>query len=220
MAFLASRPSTPNLSASAAATALRTLSPGPTNVSQVQTRRTLQRQNSGSSTVSTPRGRGQTLQRRDSGGSMTERTFRTPSPHGPGANDQQQYPPVPQIPQNYNNVPPLPVKSHRRTSSMEPPPPRMFSPPPRQPAGRGVSLDRGNNVQQPRTTKPRVTSLQNINELERTDSNNSQNFSYPGRARPMSPANGARVGSQQSTGSPAQVVSGADLLQLLAHSTM
>jgi serine/arginine repetitive matrix protein 2 len=94
---------------------------------------------------------------------------------------------------------------------MEPPPPRMFSPPPRQPAGRGVSLDRGNNVQQPRTTKPRVTSLQNINELERTDSNNSQNFSYPGRARPMSPANGARVGSQQSTGSPAQVVSGAAL---------
>lgn len=151
---------------------------------------------------------------------MTERTFRTPSPHGTGANGQQQYPPVPQIPQNYNTVPPLPVKSHRRTASMEPPPPRMFSPPPRQTAGRGVSLDRGNNIQPPRKTKPRVTSLQNINELERTDSNNSQNFSYPGRARPMSPAAGARPlspvagargASQQSTSSPAQGASGAAL---------
>lgn len=142
---------------------------------------------------------------------MTERTFRTPSPHGTEANGQKQYPPVPQIPQNYNSVPPLPVKSQRRTASMEPAPPRMFSPPPKGPAGRGVSLDRENNVQQSRTAKPRVTSLQNINELERTDSNSSQNFSYPGRARPMSPVAGSRVISQQSTGSPAPGASGAAL---------
>lgn len=208
MAFLANRPSTPNLSASAAATALRTMSPTPTNVGQVQTRRTLQRQNSGSSTVSLPRGRGQGLQRRDSGGSMTERTFRSPSPHGAGANGQRPQPPVPQIPSNYNNVPPLPVKSHRRPASMEPPPPRVISPPPTRSAGRGVSLDRGAGALPPPNAKARVTSLQNINELERTDSNSSQNFSYPGRARPMSPPRSPVV-TQQATASPAQRASGA-----------
>jgi serine/arginine repetitive matrix protein 2 len=117
---------------------------------------------------------------------MTERTFRSPSPHGAGANGQRQQPPVPQIPANYNNIPPLPVKSHRRTTSLEPPPPRVLSPPLTRPAGRGVSLDRGANVPPPKA-KARVSSLQNINELERTDSNSSQNFSYPNRARPLSP---------------------------------
>jgi serine/arginine repetitive matrix protein 2 len=207
LAFLANRPSTPSLSASAAAQALRTMSPGPTNVAQVQTRRTLQRQHSGSSTGSASRGRGQALQRRDSGGSMTERTFRTPSPHGAGPNGQQRYPPVPQIPENYNNVPPIPAKSHRRTNSLEPPP-RVFSPPPAGPAGRGVSLDRAGNAQ-PSKTKARISSLQNINELERSDSNNSQNFSYPGRARPMSPTARSPAVGQHATASPAQRASGA-----------
>ena len=138
---------------------------------------------------------------------MTERTFRAPSPHGAGPNGQQQYPPVPQIPETYNNAPPIPAKSHRRTASMEPPP-RVFSPPPTGPAGRGVSLDRAGNAQPPKT-KPRITSLQKINELERSDSNNSQNFSYPGRARPMSPTGRSPAVGQQAASSPAKRASGA-----------
>ena len=186
-AFLANRQSTPNLSASAAAAALRTMSPPPTDVSQVQTRRTLQRQNSNSSTGSAGRGRPGGLHRSGSNGSMTERTFRTPSPHRPGSRGGAEWtPPVPQLPQSYTAVP---TKTHRRAASMEPlqaPPPRYMSPPVR-PAGRGQSLDRGPAAVKQRPTAAKKTKLKDINELDRTDSQNSINFSYPRNARPNSP---------------------------------
>jgi hypothetical protein len=72
-----SQPS-PLTSAAAAAAALRTLSPtSPTDVSQVQTKRNLQRQ---ASRESIGNGGRQSLHRRLSSGSMSERTFRSTVP--------------------------------------------------------------------------------------------------------------------------------------------
>lgn len=185
-AFLASRQSTPNLSASAAAAAaLRTMSPPPTDVSQVQTKRTLQRQVSTSSTGSPGRGRGgPALRRQGSSGSMTERTFRTPSPNRPGSRGGPvQAPPVPQLPQDYKGIP---AKTHRRAISMEPLAPRVVSPPSR-PAGRGQSLDRTPAPVVSKTAPKKTADTPSMYQLERTDSQSSINFSYPRNARPNSP---------------------------------
>lgn len=98
-AFMASSGQNPNrtLSSAAAAAALRARPLTPTNVAEVQTKRTLRRSSSvsssaGSSGRNTPR-----LERRGSVSSMTERTFRSPSPHGERASMPPQ-PPVPSIP--------------------------------------------------------------------------------------------------------------------------
>jgi serine/arginine repetitive matrix protein 2 len=157
----------------------------------------LQRENSNSShgSADRPPSRGMgggVLQRRDSSGSMTERTFRSPSPNRPGSRGGvEQPPPVPRVPDSYNAQHfPLPDKAHRRAASMEPPP-RVMSPTSNIPGGRGVSLDRrpGQLPGQPpgQTAKQRVSSLDSVQELERTNSRNSINFSYPTHARPNSP---------------------------------
>ncbi|KAF2862053.1 hypothetical protein K470DRAFT_22005 [Piedraia hortae CBS 480.64] len=64
---------------------------------------------------------------------MTERTFRSPSPHR-ATSVASDAPPVPSLPQN------LPVQGHKRAGSMEPPR-RMWSPVPAR-AARGSSVDR------------------------------------------------------------------------------
>jgi serine/arginine repetitive matrix protein 2 len=177
-AFLASRPSSANLSASAAAAALRTMSPAPTPVSGVQTKRMLQRQ---ASTSSRGGERGE-LQRNNSSGSMTERTFRTPSPNRPGqTGGSETAPPVPPMPKTYNNG-----SSHRRAASMEPSM-RVVSPLPNSKGGRVASLDRGPASTQKKPQTQRQARLTDVNELERTDSRGSVNFSYPTGARPNSP---------------------------------
>ena len=128
------------------------------------------------------------LQRQNSSGSMTERTFRSPSPNR--ASELVQYdddaPPVPALPPDYMYPPAIPAKSHRRAASVEHPE-RVSSPPPKILGGRGVSLDRGPGVMKARPVKKtgnRITSLSSIGELERTNSKESVNFS-----RPMSPQN-------------------------------
>ena len=133
------------------------------------------------------------LQRQNSTGSMTERTFRDPSPSRPAtprSNVNDKTPPVPAVPIAYVPPPPLPDKSSRRPASVEPPQ-RVLSPPPKQPGGRGVSLDRGPGVM---TARPKKTSanknanLNSVNELDRAGNRGSVNFS-----RPMSPQNGSPV---------------------------
>ncbi len=183
-AFLASRPSSTNLSSSAAAAALRSMSPKPVPVNQVQTKRMIQRQTSTSSNGSGRPG----LQRQNSSGSMTERTFRSPSPNRPStSSNRDNAPPVPPIPRTYRSPPPLATRSDKRSSSMEPPP-RVLSPTLRNPAGRGTSLDRrGVTPPSHKTIAQRNTALSDINELERSDSRNSTNFSYPLSAKPNSP---------------------------------
>ncbi|KAI0125253.1 hypothetical protein BJ170DRAFT_727090 [Xylariales sp. AK1849] len=88
------------LSSAAAAAALRARPHTPTNVAQVQTKRTMRRSPSVSSSSSAPivgRSELPRLERRGSSASMTERTFRTPSPHGE-RRPAPEHPPVPAIP--------------------------------------------------------------------------------------------------------------------------
>ncbi|KIW20605.1 hypothetical protein PV08_01180 [Exophiala spinifera] len=196
-AFLANRASQSqsNLSASAAATALRTMSPSPTPVDQVQTKRMIQRQAS-LSQLSSGSGRGRSrggLQRQRSYGSMTERSFRTPSPspsRQPSRLEAVPAPPLPSIPQQFASAPAVSGKKQKRASSQGAPPPRVLSPPPTQKASRGQSLDRFGSSQSavasPGNRQNNI--LPQLPELERTDSRNSINFSRPLSPRPQSPA--------------------------------
>ncbi|OAG44268.1 hypothetical protein AYO21_01264 [Fonsecaea monophora] len=196
-AFLNSRASQANLSASAAAQALRTMSPTPTPVDQIQTKRMIQRQASSGSLSSSARGRGRGgLQRQNSSGSMTERTFRTPSPSParPVSHSGLQAPPLPTIPQHFAPPPPPPTtppkKKKKRASSQEAPQPRVLSPPPVRPSNRGQSLDRYGSPHQQQPLAPNVqrnTPVSQSNDLERVDSRNSINFSRPLSPRPQSP---------------------------------
>ena len=117
------------------------------------------------------------LQRAGSSASMTERTFRSPSPNSSG---------VRQADTDAPPVPPLPKKPRKRATSLEthPLPQRMMSPEPSKPGGRGVSLDRGVPMPASRLAARRAVNLPSVQEIERTDSRNSINFSRP---RPASP---------------------------------
>lgn len=111
-----------SLSSAAAAAALRARPATPTNVSEVQTKRTMRRSASMSSSGTAPDASGRptsasSLQRRGSSGSMAEKTFRAPSPHRPATagsmqggsssgygqpRQQEVAPPVPALPENMN----------------------------------------------------------------------------------------------------------------------
>ncbi|KAL1310661.1 hypothetical protein AAFC00_000928 [Neodothiora populina] len=175
-AFLQSSTSAASLSSAAAAAALRSHTVSPEPIGNIQTKRMIRRgsqtSNFSPDSVGGRTGGGRILTRRDSNSSMTERTFRSPSPGGrsdavPPAADA---PPVPAVPQ-----------SARRSASLEPAPLRISSPAPKR-GGRNASVDRagfGRGQTSPPATRapmPRVT------ELERETSQRSINFS-----RPMSP---------------------------------
>ncbi|OBT55404.1 hypothetical protein VE04_04712 [Pseudogymnoascus sp. 24MN13] len=101
------------LSAAAAAAALRSRPTSPTNVAEVQTKRTMRRENSGSSRASSVPARASSqLERRRSSSSMSERTFRDPSPaRGVARPSASDAPPVPTIPENLiERASPTPVK--------------------------------------------------------------------------------------------------------------
>ncbi|EXJ91046.1 hypothetical protein A1O1_04153 [Capronia coronata CBS 617.96] len=189
-AFLASQTSHGNLSASAAAAALRSMTPTPTQVEHVQTKRTVQRQSSLGPVSGAGRGRSRGgLQRQSSAGSMTERTFRTPSPSPsrPASRAKLvEHPPLPNIPQQYASNTTVQGKKKVRSASQGPPPPRVLSPPLTRPGARGQSLDRSRQPEQP-TQAARKKNLAPVNEIERTDSSNSINFSRPLSPRPQSP---------------------------------
>lgn len=204
-AFLANRHSNANLSNAAAAAALRSQTTSPILVGQIQTKR-MQRRGSASSNGTGPDRPG--LGRQGSNGSMTERTFRDPSPgrpassHGPYAR-QDEPPPVPALPKTYASPVSVPHKAARRAASVEPPE-RVSSPPPRLAGGRGVSLDRGPGMYKPNQggAKARVTSLNTVGELERAGSRGSINFSRPmspTNSPPASPLAGGRVRSPPPT---------------------
>ncbi|KAL8696244.1 MAG: hypothetical protein Q9224_002898, partial [Gallowayella concinna] len=180
-AFLASRASNNHLSNAAAAAALRSRPTTPTPVGDIPTKRRAQRSTSISSNGSAR----PSLSRQNSGSSMTERTFRDPSPSR--GNSEPLYtdnpPPVPALPKGYASPPPLPAKSLRRPASVEPPE-RVTSPVPRA-GGRGVSLDRGPGIIPPKKTKKlKAPDLGTVGEVERVQTRESINFS-----RPMSPQN-------------------------------
>ncbi|KAF4634669.1 hypothetical protein G7Y89_g3435 [Cudoniella acicularis] len=192
-AFLKDRASNASLSSAAAAAALRSRPVTPTSVADVQTKRTIRRAastSSAGSAASTQGPPGSQLERRGSIGSMSERTFRDPSPARqssavPSAPDA---PPVPAIPKDIQ--PSIPPKSHRRATSLEAPAARVASPPPNMASGRGSSLGPVGIAQNTRRAGHRTPSLSTVQELTGTDrpaSRGSVNFSLPTSSRPTSP---------------------------------
>lgn len=194
-AFTASQSPQQKLSASAAAAALRSMSPAPIPVSQVQTKRMVERQNSGANRGRTAASAASGIQRRASSSSMTGRSFRSPSPGRPVttaavSKPRSGEPPVPQLPNLFTSIPPIPQKSHRRSVSVDDYQSQRSAPKASLPAGSRNSI-----ATQPPSkaataaslAAKRVTNTQNTSSLTRTDSHNSINFSYPGRARPQSP---------------------------------
>ncbi|KAI0859027.1 hypothetical protein F4860DRAFT_280824 [Xylaria cubensis] len=194
-AFMSAANQNPNkaLSSAAAAAALRARPHTPTNVAEVQTKRTARRSASISSTGSAPvgaklpNGHGQ-LQRRGSTASMTERTFRSPSPHRSSTSvDTEQQPPVPRIPDNHkssttNSRATGVGMQNFRTASQ-----KMASEPPSwyvQPAGDVSNVRKSDSIMRTTISPPAVP---NSSQPGRPDSRNSVNFSYPTYFRPQSP---------------------------------
>jgi serine/arginine repetitive matrix protein 2 len=170
-AFIRDRESNGDLSSAAAAAALRTHVTTPTPVGDTVTKRMVRR-GSLSSNGSSSRPVPAPLHRQSSSGSMTERSFRSPSP-GRGAPAEHAAPPVPPVPQHIQKGGVV----HRRASSLEPVY-RGGSPGSRG-GGRGVSLDRGVNTAG-RGQRP-TSHLAQVSE-EEDSATRSVNFS-----RPMSP---------------------------------
>ncbi|KAG9255459.1 uncharacterized protein F5Z01DRAFT_705898 [Emericellopsis atlantica] len=108
-AFMRREPST-SLSSAAAAAALKARPMTPTNVAEAQSKRSMRRSASVSSTNSRgrPQSRSTDLRRSPSTGSMTERTFRSPSPGRSPAPRQVDVPPVPRLPKTVQR----PASSH------------------------------------------------------------------------------------------------------------
>jgi serine/arginine repetitive matrix protein 2 len=184
-AFVRDRESNPNLSNAAAAAALRTHVTTPTPVGETVTKRMVRRNSASSSNSGAVQQRPGGLQRQSSSGSMTERTFRSPSPgRGPSPQDPDA-PPVPAVPKDIPHT----STAHRRASSLEPAFRGASSPPPRR-GGRGVSLDRGTG----HTTSgrgPRATN--NLAQVLEDDNDGVQRASV-NFSRPMSPASAAKSG--------------------------
>ncbi|KAK4175683.1 hypothetical protein QBC36DRAFT_20696 [Triangularia setosa] len=216
------------LSAAAAAAALRARPMTPTRVADVQTKRTLRRSASvaSSSRTASPIIQGRpNLQRRGSSGSMTERTFRSPSPHRPGSRGghhrqtqslSHDAPPVPALPKDIGASP---QTQHRKSNSLG-----MGTTPVRLASQRLGSEDAPSwfgaarvgdpaNIRRtdpamasPPSSPPQIPQQEQevVFETARPDSQASSiNFSYPTRTRvgspPVSPTEGP-----VSVGSPAR----------------
>ncbi|KAH8908111.1 hypothetical protein BR93DRAFT_596808 [Coniochaeta sp. PMI_546] len=198
---------TPSLSAAAAAAALRARPMTPTNVGEVQTKRTMRRNASVSSFGSAPDAQNRPgLHRRGSSASMTERTFRSPSPGarrpGSSASDniptqsREPAPPVPALPKNVDR---MGNGQHRKTQSLQisSPPLRLASETLGKPgAGSWFGAAQVGDLSSVRTSDAAMASpplspppiITNPGDDERPDSRNSSiNFSYPSRVRVGSP---------------------------------
>ncbi|PIA94670.1 hypothetical protein CB0940_08805 [Cercospora beticola] len=186
-----SRPSSSHgLSSAAAAAALRSHTSSPEPIGSIQTKRMVRRGSQSSiGTSSILSGRGGTerggLQRRGSQSSMTERTFRSPSPGRSnsitnGAASPLDAPPVPAIPQSVQQ------RSHQRSASVEPPY-RVSSPTPNGKGARSNSMDR--KAMSPPPSHRRGARLSNVNEeLEGPEAQRGVNFSRPRSSQPNSPS--------------------------------
>ncbi|EYE98387.1 uncharacterized protein EURHEDRAFT_528334 [Aspergillus ruber CBS 135680] len=184
-AFLQSQPSSSNLSSAAAAAALRSLTPTPQPVENVQTKR-IQRRASITSQPNLRAGQTHTLRRASSSSSMSNRTFRRDQSPGRPSTSQSHLinrdaPPLPSLPPGYTSPTPKPSPSSRRSVSVSPTMRTMS--PPRRTNTRGMSV--GPAVARSPTTS---NGLGTVHELERSGSRNSINFSYPMASRPISPS--------------------------------
>ncbi|GAW19617.1 hypothetical protein ANO14919_091050 [Xylariales sp. No.14919] len=197
-AFMSAVSQNPNkaLSSAAAAAALRARPHTPTNVAQVQTKRTARRSASVSSSGSAPagtrlsNGHGK-LERRGSTSSMTERTFRTPSPHRSSTpTAQEPQPPVPRIPDSHKNsavntrAAGVGMQNFRTASQKMGSEPHSYYV---QPTGDMSNVRKSDSIMRmtksPPPARPNVITAQ----PSRPDSRSSVNFSYPTAFRPQSP---------------------------------
>ncbi|KAK4200308.1 hypothetical protein QBC40DRAFT_280306 [Triangularia verruculosa] len=207
------------LSAAAAAAALRARPTTPTRVADVQTKRTLRRSASvaSSSRTASPIIQGRpNLQRRGSSGSMTERTFRSPSPHRQTQSVSYDAPPVPALPKDIGASP---KTQHQKSKSLG-----MGTTPVRLASQRLGSEDAPSwfgaarvgdpaNIRRtdpamasPPSSPPQIPQQEHeaVSEIQRPDSQASSiNFSYPKRTRVGSPPVSPTEGSI-SVGSPAR----------------
>lgn len=126
---------------------------------------------------------------------MTERTFRTPSPSPSRQASRTEpivHPPVPALPQDYANSPTTAAKSKKpkqRAASQDSYPPRLSSPGTARPNNQRQAPDPYNSQSQQQQSPliQRRPDLSLADDLERTDSRNSVNFSRPLSPRPQSP---------------------------------
>ncbi|KAF2265358.1 hypothetical protein CC78DRAFT_579508 [Lojkania enalia] len=175
-AFLQNRDSNASLSSAAAAAALRTHTSSPIQVGDTVTKRMVRRGSTSSHGSGSLQASG--LRRQPSSGSMTERSFRAPSPSrsSPLGQHAHNAPPVPTVPKD---VPDVGVV-HHRASSLEPP--YHAGSLAGRGGGRGVSIDRG--MQAPTSGRgqgqpPRLMSLSQLPETEQPGRPPSVNFSRP-----------------------------------------
>lgn len=186
-AFVKNQESNPNLSNAAAAAALRANVTTPPPVGDTITKRMLRRNSQSSNGSGQVQQRPGGLQRQTSSGSMTERTFRSPSP-GRGSPADTNAPPVPALPKNIPDTGAV----HRRASSLEPPN-RGGAPGQR---GRGASLDRGPGHNTGGRGQRATSNLAQVLEDDQDGGNRSSvNFS-----RPMSPASAAKQNAAPQSG--------------------
>ncbi|KAK4544783.1 hypothetical protein LTR36_004032 [Oleoguttula mirabilis] len=203
-AYLQNAKSNASLSSSAAAAALRSQTASPEPVGSLVTKRMARRgsvSSVGSGSVMGSGARGGVgrggLQRQNSGGSMTERTFRSPSPgrSHDAVSPSPDAPPVPALPKNIPS-------GHKRSASLEPPQ-RITSPSPTPNgrSGRGSSVDRSSMP--PPATSRQAKRLSNVHEappeLERQNSNNNVNFSRPMSSLGNSPVTATSAGAKKYT---------------------
>ncbi|CAJ2504024.1 Uu.00g114180.m01.CDS01 [Anthostomella pinea] len=189
-AFMSASNQKPNttLSSAAAAAALRARPHTPTNVAEVQTKRTARRSASVSSSRSSVAAVGRSngrLERRGSSASMTERTFRSPSPHrASAAQTTEQQPPVPQIPASHrrsasSNTHGVGMQNFQTASQkMSAGHPSWYT----QPSG-DTSKVRTSDAPMRAIKSPPPRPMSASMSSERSDSRNSFNFSYPFHAQ-------------------------------------
>ncbi|PTB61762.1 hypothetical protein BBK36DRAFT_1190233 [Trichoderma citrinoviride] len=115
-AFMRGNPTAqPSLSSAAAAAALRAQPTSPTNVAEVSSKRVQRRASSLSTPAGRDRGKGKP-QRSPSVSSMSERTFRSPSPGGRTPLGRQDVPPVPSISATRTAASPLRTQNFQTAS--------------------------------------------------------------------------------------------------------
>ncbi|KAM0245973.1 hypothetical protein ACHAQJ_010391 [Trichoderma viride] len=114
-AFMRGNPAQ-SLSSAAAAAALRTQPSTPTNVAEISSKRNQRRASSLSSPGGRDRGKKNKLARSPSVSSMSERTFRSPSPGRTASNKKQDVPPVPSISTAKTTATPLRTQNFQTAS--------------------------------------------------------------------------------------------------------
>lgn len=190
-AFLAKPPSHGALSSSAAAAALRSHTTSPEPVGNIQTKRMVRR--ASQSSVGSPTrggvGRGG-LMRRNSSSSMTERTFRSPSPSGnrngamsPTGNRNGAMSPIMSTAAPVPRAPAGAAKKTQRSSSVDPPA-RVLSPTPPK-GGRGMSVDRGSSATAASSASKARKRLSDVPELLLEDNSNAISYSRRGNESPV-----------------------------------